>query len=233
MLKNYLIIGGGTGIGKAVIDKLAHQEVNIYAASRNIEEAELPAKVKKITYDVTSEDEIPGLPDELHGLLYCPGTINLRPFNRIKLDSIRKEMEINYFGAVKVLHQTIDKLKKSGEGSAVFFSTVAVQTGLPFHTSVSAYKGAVEGMVRSLAAEYAPHVRFNVIAPSLTDTPLAGNMLNNDKKREANAERNPMKKIGTPQDLASAALFLLSDEASWITGETMRVDGGMGSLRSL
>jgi len=234
MKRNYLIIGGGTGIGQAIIEGLSQQEhINLYAASRNIKEASLPAGVQPIAYDVTGDTPLENIPDTLHGLVYCPGTINLRPFNRIKLASIREELEINYLGAVKVLHQTIDALRKSEAGSVVLYSTVAVQTGLPFHSSVSAAKGAIEGMARSLAAEYAPKVRFNVIAPSLTDTPLAGNLLSNDKKREANAERNPMKKIGTPADIAAATVFLLSEESNWITGEIMKVDGGMGNVRPL
>ena len=232
MARNYLIIGGGSGIGKAIIEKLQNEDAKIYAASRSVKDADLPSNVEVQEYDVTADGELQGLPDELHGLAYCPGTINLRPFNRIRIESIREELEINYIGAVKVLNQVIGKLKK-GKGSAVFFSTVAVQTGLPFHTCVSACKGAIEGMVRSLAAEYAPDVRFNAIAPSLTDTPLASNLLSNDKKRESNAERNPLKKLGSPDDIANAAVYLLSDKATWITGEVMRVDGGMGSVRPL
>lgn len=233
MARTTLVIGGGSGIGKALVHLLVDRGHEVIAASRNIQEADLPDGVKRVTYDVTQDEEIPDLPEEIHGLVYCPGTINLMPFKRFKLEQLREELEVNYIGAVKVLKQTIDKLKKSKSGSAVFFSTVAVQTGLPFHTSVSAGKGAVEGMVRSLAAEYAPHIRFNAIAPSLTDTPLASGMLNNDKKRESNAERNPLKKLGKPEDLAHMAAYLLNDEAAWITGQVMGVDGGMGSIRPL
>lgn len=233
MARTTLVIGGGSGIGKALVHLLVDRGHQVIAASRNIQEADLPEGVKKVSYDVTKDEEIPDLPEEIHGLVYCPGTINLMPFKRFKLEQLRDELEVNYIGAVKVLKQTIDKLKKSKSGSAVFFSTVAVQTGLPFHTSVSAGKGAVEGMVRSLAAEYAPDIRFNAIAPSLTDTPLASGMLNNDKKRESNAERNPLKKLGRPEDLAHMAAYLLNDEAAWITGQVMGVDGGMGSIRPL
>lgn len=235
MARNYLIIGGGTGIGNALIQEIMRtdEEAGIYAASRKINEADLPDKVNPITYDVLGEEKLEGLPDELHAMAYCPGSINLQPFKRFSVEDLRKEIELNYLGGVKVLLQIIDKLKRTKSGSVLFFSTVAVQMGLPFHSAVSASKGALEGLVRSLAAEYAPSVRFNAIAPSLTDTPLAKNLLSSDKKRESNAERNPMKKIGTPQDIANVGAYLLSDRSDWVTGQVMGIDGGMGSTRPL
>lgn len=229
-----MVIGGGSGIGKALVEKLSQQEdAQVFAASRSINEADLPDNITRIQFDVLKDDEIKGLPDDIHGLAYCPGSINLQPFKRFSIDDLRSEIELNYLGGVKVLHQVVDKLKRTKEGSVVFFSTVAVQMGLPFHSAVSASKGALEGLVRSLAAEYAPNVRFNAIAPSLTDTPLAANLLSNEKKRESNAERNPMKKIGEPKDIASMAAYLLSGDGNWITGQIIGVDGGMGSTRPL
>ena len=126
----------------------------------------------------------------------------------------------------------LPRLKKSENASIVLFSTVAVQTGLPFHTQVSASKGAIEGLARSLAAEYAPAIRVNCIAPSLTDTPLAASLLNTDQKKEVNALRHPLKRIGTTADIANMAAFLLSEKAGWITGQILHVDGGMSSLKS-
>lgn len=231
--RTILVIGGRSGIGKALVEQLVNEGHNVIAASRKIEQADLPAGVKKLTYDAVKDEALPEIPVKLEGLAYCPGSINLQPFKRYSLDTLRDEMELNYLGAVKVLLQVIDKLKASKRGSAVFFSTVAVQTGLPFHSSVSAGKGAVEGLVRSLAAEYAPQVRFNAVAPALVDTPLAEGMLNNEKKRESNAQRNPLKKIGTPEDIARMAAFLLSDKGNWMTGQIVGVDGGMGSVRPL
>ncbi len=231
MAKKILVIGGGSGIGRQIVNDLIAENYEVIAASRNIEEADLPEGVSAQKFDVTSDDEL-DLPDELVGLVYCPGTINLKPFDRYKIENIQEELEINYLGAVRVLRQGIEPLKK-GKGSAVFFSTVAVQTGLPFHSTVSAVKGAVEGMVRALAAEYAPKIRFNGIALSLTDTPLAEQLLSSDKKRENNADRHPMKTIGEPKDASAAALFLLTEKSRWITGQILKVDGGMSALRSL
>jgi NAD(P)-dependent dehydrogenase (short-subunit alcohol dehydrogenase family) len=231
MAKEVLVIGGRSGIGKQVVADLLEDGYHVTAASREISEDDFEGEVSVQKFDVTGSDEL-DLPDELHGLVYCPGTIKLKPFDRIGLDQIQEEMEINYLGAVKVLHQAIKALKK-GKGSAVFFSTVAVQTGMPFHSSISAAKGAVEGMVRSLAAEYAPKVRFNAIAPSLTDTPLAESMLNSDKKRESNASRHPLNSIGDVKDISEGVRYLISDRSRWVTGQILKIDGGMSSLRSL
>lgn len=230
-MKTVLVIGGGSGIGHQVVNDLLDDGFKVMTASRNINDADLPEEVEKQQFDVLKDEELT-LPDELHGLVYCPGSINLKPFKRLSTDHLREELELNYLGAVKVLQQSADALK-AGKGSAVFFSTVAVQTGLPFHSGVSAVKGALEGMVRALAAEYAPDIRFNAIAPSLTDTPMAEHMLNSDRKRENNAERHPLKRIGTPEDISNAVRYLISDDSSWVSGQILKVDGGMSALRPL
>lgn len=229
MNRTVLIIGGGTGIGQYVCTSLAKQGVRVIVASRNIAEADLPPEVEKITYDLTGDEDL-AMPEELNGLVYCPGTIKLQPFHRFKLEDVQRDFDINVKGAFRIIQQAIPALKK-GKGSVVLFSTLAVQTGLPFHSSISASKGAIEGLVRSLAAEYAPAIRFNAVAPSLTDTPMAEALLNNDRKRESNAERHPLKRVGTPKDIGSMVVHLLSDEASWITGQIFAVDGGMSALR--
>lgn len=231
--KNYLIVGGGSGIGKVIVSQLLDQGHHVWALSRHIDENLTSREgLHKYGYDVLSDSNLPmELPDALHGVVYCPGSITLKPFERMALDVFREELEINYLGAVKVLQQAMPKLKKTEGASIVLFSTVAVQNGLPFHSSIAGAKGAVEGLARSLAAEYAPKVRVNAIAPSLTDTPLANALLSNDKKREANADRHPLKKVGRPEDIAEMSLFLLSDKASWITGQVLKVDGGMSALR--
>jgi NAD(P)-dependent dehydrogenase (short-subunit alcohol dehydrogenase family) len=172
------------------------------------------------------------LPEELHGLVYCPGSINLKPVTSLKPEALQEEFNLNVVGAFRALQQSLRALKKSGNGSVVFFGTVAATVGMPFHASIAAAKGGLDAMARSVASELAQHkVRVNVIAPSLTDTPLAANLLDNEDKRAGGAKRHPLGRVGTPADMAEAACFLLSDGASWITGQTLGVDGGMSTLR--
>lgn len=231
MSKKVLVIGGGSGIGQSVVTGLTKEGFQVVAASRNLSSEDVPEGVEIQQFDVTADGEL-SIPDQLDGLVYCPGTINLKPFSSIKLKQFREEFEINYFGAVKVLQKALPALRKGG-GSVVMFSTVAVQTGMSFHSAIASAKGAVEGLVRSLAAEYAPKVRFNAIAPSLTDTPLAKNLLSDDKKRKSNTERHPLKKIGTPEDISNLVLYLISDRSAWVTGQVFKIDGGMSSIRPL
>ena len=163
-------------------------------------------------------------------MIYCPGTINLRPFKGLKLETFESDMQLNFFSMIKVLQSVLPQLTASEQSSIVLFSSVAATTGMPFHTSVAASKGAIEGFAKALAAEYAPKIRVNVIAPSLTDTPLADKFLNNDEKREKSAQRHPLKRVGTPNDMAQMASFLLDDKSSWISGQVFHVDGGMSTL---
>lgn len=156
---------------------------------------------------------------------------NLRPFERIKPIDFANDYNLQVIGSIKVIQAVAAKLKNADNPSIVLFSTVAVQTGLPFHTQVPASKGAIEGLTKALAAEYAPKIRVNAIAPSLTDTPLAASLLNSDAKREANANRHPLKRNGKVEDIASMAEFLLSSKSSWITGQIFHVDGGISSLK--
>lgn len=229
MSKKYLIIGGNTGIGEALANLLNNGENELYLASRN----EGNIKGEKIHYqqiDVRKEFEL-NLPEELNGLIYCPGTINLKPFHRLKEEDFIDDFKVNHLGAVKAIQQALKALKNAENASIVLFSTVAVQTGLSFHTSVASAKGAIEGLGKALAAELAPSIRVNVVAPSLTDTPLAEKLLSNNDKRKSNADRHPLKSIGESEDIANAANFLLSDESRWMTGQVLTVDGGLGSLR--
>jgi 3-oxoacyl-[acyl-carrier protein] reductase len=167
---------------------------------------------------------------ELNGLIYCPGSINLRPFNRLTEDDYINDFQLNVMGAVKCINASLKNLK-AGNGSVVLFSTVAVQQGMAFHASVAASKGALEGLTRSLAAEFAPSVRVNCIAPSLTETPLAEALLSNERKREASEQRHPLKRVGKPEDIASMAVHLMSENASWMSGQVISIDGGMSRLR--
>ena len=168
----------------------------------------------------------------VHGLVYCPGSIVLKPFQRLTSADFQRDFDINLLGAVKVIQACLKRLKKSPTGaSIVLFSTVAVKLGMPFHASVASAKAAVEGLTRSLAAEFAPRIRVNAIAPSLTDTPMAASLLSSEDRQKASAERHPLKRIGSPQEIAGLACHLVSDEGSWITGPTLHADGGMSSVK--
>lgn len=228
MEKNILLIGGSTGIGLEIANQLV-KENNVIVASRN--KGELNDDIKHLEFDVL-KDNIEGLdlPEKIHGLVYCPGSINLKPFKMLKHKDFEEEMNLNFLSLIKVVQGVMPKLKEAENASLVFFSTVAVKVGMPFHTSVAAAKGAIEGFAKSLAAEYAPSLRVNVIAPSLTDTPLAEKLLSNDSKKEKMSERHPLKRVGNAKDIANAATFLLSDENSWITGQIIGVDGGLSTL---
>lgn len=185
------------------------------------------------TVDSYKVGNFPKIEGAVNGLAYFPGTINLKPFNRINEADFTADFSVNALGAAAFVQAYLPNLKNAETPSIVLFSTVAVATGMPFHASVSMAKGAVEGLTRSLAAEFAPKIRVNCIAPSLTDTPLAEKLLGSPEKLEAGKNRNPLKQIGTTQDLASAIIFLLSEDSNWITGQVLAVDGGMGAVRLL
>ncbi|WP_242513241.1 SDR family NAD(P)-dependent oxidoreductase [Halochromatium salexigens] len=172
------------------------------------------------------------LPERLDGVVYCPGSIRLKPFGRLREQEFRDDLELNLMGAVRTLQATMEVLKRGDQGSVVLFSTVAVGTGMPFHASVAAAKGAVEGLTRSLAAEFAPDIRVNAIAPTITDTPLASRLLNTEEKRQSAAERHPLKQIGSASELAETARWLLTD-AQMVTGQVIAIDAGLSSLRML
>ncbi len=227
MKKNLLLIGGSHGIGLSLAKQLQNDHT-LYIASRTNDHLD-DVNAVYIKFDATSDEiDTSSLPDTLHGLVYFPGNINLKPFKMMSLDTFEEDMHLNFFGLVRVVKKIMPKMAEGA--SMVFFSTVAVGIGMPFHTSVASAKGAVEGFAKSLAAEYAPKLQVNVIAPSLVDTPLAEKLLNNDKKKEKMAERHPLKRVGEAKDIANLAAFLLSDDSSWMTGQIIGVDGGMSTL---
>ena len=227
MKKNILIIGASSGIGNSIVEK-TKKDYNIYVANRTSANLNLK-EVTYISFDATKDvlDDLL-IPDIIHGLIYCPGSINLKPFKMLQIEAIRQDMEINFFSMVNVISSIIPKMTE--KASILMFSTVAVGTGMPFHTSIAAAKGAVEGFAKSLAAEYAPKIRVNVIAPSLTDTPLAKRLLGNDKKRELMAQKHPLKRVGNVEDIAHMAAFLISDKSGWITGQVIGIDGGLSQI---
>ena len=230
-MANILIIGASSGIGSALAKQLIAEGHLVYGTF-NKTTASADGFTKLHPLNVLDENpDFSFLPDVIDGLVYCPGAVNLKPFARIKPEDFVADYQLQLIGAVKSIQACLPKLKNSTQASIVLFSTVAVQTGFNFHSLVASSKGAIEGLTKALAAEFAPKIRVNCIAPSITDTPLAGALLNTDEKKEANAQRHPLKKIGKPEDLANLAAFLLSEKASWITGQVLHADGGMSSLK--
>lgn len=225
-MKTIVIIGASRGIGNAIAQQLSsdNQIINI---SRNN-----PDNLQNITnynLDILT-DELPEI-EHVDALIYCPGSINLKPINRLKLDDFRNDFEINVMGAVKAIQHFLPKLKNGNNPSIVLFSTVAAKLGMPFHASIAAAKGAVEGITKSLGAELAPTIRVNAIAPTVTNTDLASKLLRNERMIENIKERHPLKKYLEPNEVASMAKFLISDEAKSISGQTFELDCGIVSFK--
>lgn len=228
---NILIVGAGKGIGLETARLL--KEENLFTISRHATPELDELETQFFELDVSKDDlsEL-SLPEELHGLVFCPGSINLRPFNRLTEEDFLADFNQNFVGAVRVIQKCLPALKKSKSASIVLFSTVAAKVGMPFHTSIAASKGAIEGFAKSLAAELAAaNIRVNVIAPSLSDTSLAAQLLSSEEKRMASAKRHPLQRIGLPEDSAQLAAFLLSDKSSWMTGQIIGLDGGLGNIK--
>lgn len=228
----FFIVGGTSGIGEALVKRLEAPGRKLIVLSRSADPNDSTDKIQYVRGDVTDPSfAFDFLPETLQGVAYCPGTIRLRPFNRLSTADFQEDLETNLLGAVRVLQAGLLPMKKSKAGaSAVLFSTVAVRKGLSFHASIAAAKGAIEGLVRALAAELAPRIRVNAVAPSLTDTPLAGTLLADAQKREAAADRHPMKRIGSPDEVAGLAAYLLGPDSGWMTGQIVHLDGGLSTL---
>ena len=229
-MKNYLVIGGSSGIGKEISELLSNENI-VFSTSRN-ELNESNENIRHIKYDVLEDELDPELlPDQIDGFVYCPGTINLRPFRSLKLETFRSDLELNLIGAIKTLQIILTRLQRSPFSSIIFYSTVAVKTGMPFHSSVSSSKSALEGLTKSLAAEFAPKIRVNCIAPSIVNTPLANKFLNTEDKIEKAAARHPLNKIGTAKEIAQLTQYLLDEKSKWITGQIINIDGGISSVK--
>jgi len=232
--RHILVVGGNSGIGRAAVGHLLAQGHQVSAFART--PGDLPELGISVTpFDAesaTDEALSSAIPDTLDGVLYCPGSITLKPFHRTTDEDFLRDFQINVLGAARILRAALPSLKNGQDPAVVLFSTVAASTGLGFHASISAAKSGVEGLCRSLAAEWAPKIRVNAIAPSLTDTPLAANLLNSPEKRELAAGRHPLSQVGDPNDLAALACTLLSPETRFVTGQVIHADGGLGSVRT-
>jgi 3-oxoacyl-[acyl-carrier protein] reductase len=231
-MKNIVVVGAGRGIGLATVKAL--QSENLFTISRQLTNELEALNTKFFSLDAAKDDVavLTDLPEVIHGVVYCPGSINLRPFNRLTAQDFLNDFQQNVLGAIAVIQYLLPRLKKADGASIVLFSTVAVKIGMPFHASIAAAKGAVEGLAKSLAAELATSkIRVNVIAPSLTDTPLASALLSSDEKREAAAKRHPLNSIGSADEIGQFVAFLMREDSRWITGQIIGVDGGIGSLK--
>ena len=230
MARTILIVGGNSGIGLETARLLKDGGNLLIAAART------PGPLAALGIPVQPFDALsPGpldLPPVLDGLVYFPGSISLKPFHRLTPEDFLNDFRINCLGAVATVQAALPALKAAESSSIVLFSTIAVAQGLSFHASIAAAKGALEGLAISLAAEFAPKIRVNTIAPSLTDTPLAGMLLNSDAKKEAAAKRHPLQQVGDPADIARLVAFLLSPESKFMTGQVLRPDGGLSSVRT-
>ena len=225
-MKNYLIIGGSKGVGEQMVKELSEKGNFCHVISRS----EPTYSFKGNWYQLDAlTDNLPTI-ESIDGLVYCLGSINLKPFNRLTLEDFNSDLNVNFLGALKAFQHYLPALKKSEQASVVFFSTVAVQSGMPYHASIAAAKGAVEGLVKSLAAEFAPKIRVNAIAPSLIDTPLAAGILRSDQIRENMIAKHPLKRILNPIDVSKTACFLLTDSSNGITGQIIVQDNGLVSL---
>ena len=229
-MKNYLIIGASDGIGLSVASILSKHS-NVFGTYFSADESELSKTISYFPFDVMKDElDISALPATLDGIVYCPGAIDLKPMHRINEEEILDDFQLQVLGAFKAVKAVLPLLKKVKQASIVLISTVAVQKGFPFHAKVAMSKGALEGLTRSLAAEFAPTIRVNCVAPSLTNTKLAGRLLNAPEKIEAHGKTHPLGRVGEAEDIAETIAFLLDDRASWITGQIIHVDGGKSAL---
>lgn len=226
-MRKIVVIGGSKGIGKAIIDNLVNEN-EIYNLSRS-EPVISHQNLKHFSINILN-DELPEI-NEIDTLIYCPGSINLKPISRLKLDDFRNDFEINVIGSVKSIKHFLPSLKKGKKPSILLFSTVASKLGMPFHASVAAAKSAVEGLTKSLGAELAPTIRVNAIAPTVTDTDLASKLLRNERMIENITERHPLKKYLQPNEVADLASFLISEKANSISGQIFELDCGIVSFK--
>jgi 3-oxoacyl-[acyl-carrier protein] reductase len=228
-MKTFLFAGASSAIAKSAAKILQDKGHKVLGISTKPSEYNYDGFYQIESYVFGS---FPSIDKEIHGIVYFPGTINLKPFHRLTASEFNTDLNINTLGAVAFTQAYLSNIKKVDLASVVFISTVAVSTGLPFHSSISMAKGALEGLTKALAAELAPTIRVNCVAPSLVNTPLGDKFVNTPEKLEAMQKRNPLRKIGEAEDIANAIVFLLGNESNWISGQTIAIDGGMNNLKN-
>lgn len=230
--KNIVVVGSNSGIGTPIIEQLLSQNAKVTLIGRKAPALAHP-NLNFITHNIGIDAiEQIILPETIHGLVYLPGTINLKPLQRLSIEDLIQDFQINTVGAFAMVKHALKGLKMASGASVVFFSTVAATTGMSFHIAVAAAKGALEAMARSMAAEMANvGIRVNTIAPSLTDTPLAQNLLSDENKQAAASKRHPIGRYAQPNDYTAITLWLLSKESGFMTGQTLHIDGGLSVLR--
>jgi NAD(P)-dependent dehydrogenase (short-subunit alcohol dehydrogenase family) len=226
-MKNIVIVGGSKGIGSAIL--LQQLENNrVLNLSRNAPEIAHP-NLQHYTIDIL-QDSLPDI-ENIDTLIYCPGSINLKPIGSLNVDDFRNDFEINVIGAVKAIQKYLPALKKGNNPSIILFSTVAAKLGMPFHASIATAKAGIEGLVKSLGAELASVVRINAIAPTITETSLAAGILRNERMKENMVERHPMKGYLKPEEVANMANFLISEQAKSISGQIFEMDYGIVTFK--
>lgn len=231
MSKTYLLAGASSAIATDLAEKLSLKHYKVIGLSTKSSISDSFSEHYQVAgYE---KNALPDISEPIHGIVYFPGSINLKPFNRISEEDFLNEYKLNALGAVNIIQKYLPNLKNTESASVVLISTVAATQGMPYHASISMAKGAIEGLTLSLAAELAPTIRVNAVAPALTATPLAEKLINSPEKLDASNKRHPLKRIGQPQDISNAIHFLLGEESSWITGQILNVDGGMSSLKIL
>jgi NAD(P)-dependent dehydrogenase (short-subunit alcohol dehydrogenase family) len=235
MTQPIVIFGANGGIGESLALILKEKGHDIFLTARDIGSIS-HLNAPSASVDIRNPEQIEAAiaqadqGDGIKGLAYCIGSITLKPLKATKDEDFLKSYEVNVMGALRALRAAEKSLKKAG-GSVVLFSSIAVQQGFSNHSVISTAKGAIEGLVKCMAAEWAPHIRVNGIAPSLTDTAIAKPLLSSEAMAKAIADMHPIPRIGTAEDSAQAAAYLLSPESQWVTGQIFHVDGGRSSLR--
>ncbi len=229
MSKTFLFAGASSAIAKEAATLLKQKGHRVIGISTKDTISLYDECYKIENYHLAA---FPEIAEPINGLVYFPGTINLKPFARLTQAEFITDFQINSLGAVAFTQAYLGNVKRSPNASIVFVSSVAVSIGLPFHASISMAKGAIEGLTKALAAEFAPSIRVNCVAPSLANTPLGDKFINTPDKMEQMKKRNPLQMIGNPIDVANAIVFLLSDESVWVSGQVMAVDGGMSKIKN-